>query len=55
MQPLGAGESVGMAATAALANAFYDATGIRIRTAPFTPPRVRAVRAAKGAGTAGVR
>ena len=27
---------------AALANAVYDATGVRLRTAPFTPERVRA-------------
>ena len=55
LQPRGAGEPVSMAATAALANAFYDATGVRMRTAPFTPERVRAVLASKGAGTAGVR
>ncbi len=54
LQPLGAGEPVSMAATAALANAFYDATGVRMRSAPFTPARVRAVLAAKGHGTVGV-
>jgi nicotinate dehydrogenase subunit B len=28
---------------AAIANAFFDATGVRIREAPMTPARVRAV------------
>jgi len=27
---------------AALANAIFDATGVRMRTAPFTPERVKA-------------
>jgi CO/xanthine dehydrogenase Mo-binding subunit len=27
---------------AALSNAIFDATGIRLRTAPFTPDRVKA-------------
>ena len=40
--------------TAAVANAFYDATGVRMRTAPMTPGRVRAALAAGGTGTAGV-
>jgi nicotinate dehydrogenase subunit B len=55
LQPLGAGEPVSMAATAAIANAFFDATGIRMRTAPLTSARVRAALAAHGQGTAGVR
>ena len=38
----GVGEPVAMAAAAAVANAFFDATGVRMRTAPFTPARVRA-------------
>ena len=42
LQPLGVGEPVSMAATAAIANAFFDATGVRMRQAPFTPPKVRA-------------
>jgi nicotinate dehydrogenase subunit B len=46
----GVGEPVAMAAAAAAANAFFDATGVRLRTAPFTPPRVRA--ALKAAGVA---
>ena len=49
-RPGGVGEPVAMAAAAAVANAFFDATGVRMRTAPFTPARVRA--ALKAAGTA---
>jgi nicotinate dehydrogenase subunit B len=51
---LGVGEPVAMVASAAVANAFFDATGVRMRTAPFTPARVRATLAAGGAGTAGL-
>ncbi len=40
--PLGAGEEVMAAAAAAIANAFFDATGRRMRTFPFTPERVLA-------------
>ena len=50
----GVGEPVAMAAAAAVANAFFDATGVRMRTAPFTPVRVRATLTAGGTGTAGV-
>jgi CO/xanthine dehydrogenase Mo-binding subunit len=49
----GVGEPVAMAAAAAVANAFFDATGVRLRTAPFTPARVRAALASSGARTAG--
>jgi CO/xanthine dehydrogenase Mo-binding subunit len=38
----GIGESGVVAVPAAIANAFFDATGVRMRTAPFTPARVRA-------------
>ena len=31
-----------LAIAAAIANAVFDATGVRIRRAPFTPERVRA-------------
>jgi nicotinate dehydrogenase subunit B len=48
--PQGVGEPVTAAAAAAVANAFFDATGVRMRTAPFTPPRIRA--ALKAAGVA---
>lgn len=39
----GAGEEVMAAAAAAIANAFYAATGKRMTTFPFTPARVMAV------------
>lgn len=38
----GVGEPTSMAIGAALANAFYDATGVRMRATPFTPERVLA-------------
>ena len=46
--PLGAGESPHPGIAPAIANAFFDATGVRIREAPMTPVRVRAVLAAAG-------
>jgi len=36
----GAGGKVMGAAGAAIANAFFDATGVRLRRRPFTPERV---------------
>jgi nicotinate dehydrogenase subunit B len=45
--PLGAGESSSVPGTAAIANAIFDATGVRFRQPPFTPEVVRA--ALKGA------
>ncbi len=39
---MGAGEEVMAAAAAAIANAFFDATGTRMETFPFTKPRVLA-------------
>lgn len=44
--PLGAGESASVPGPAAIANAIFDATGIRLREAPFTPERVKAALAA---------
>jgi nicotinate dehydrogenase subunit B len=38
----GAGEEVMAACAAAIANAFFDATGVRMRQYPFTPARVLA-------------
>jgi CO/xanthine dehydrogenase Mo-binding subunit len=38
----GSGESPTAPVAAAIANAFFDATGVRIRSAPMTPARVRA-------------
>jgi nicotinate dehydrogenase subunit B len=46
--PLGVGEPSTSPVTAAVANAFFDATGLRIREAPLTPARVRAVLKAGG-------
>jgi nicotinate dehydrogenase subunit B len=40
--PSGAGEEVMAAAAAAIANAFFDATGKRMTMFPFTPERVLA-------------
>ena len=39
---LGAGESSSVPGTAAIANAIFDATGVRFREPPFTPEVVRA-------------
>jgi CO/xanthine dehydrogenase Mo-binding subunit len=43
--PLGAGEAAATTVSAALANAVFDATGVRLRTVPFTPERVRTAMA----------
>lgn len=40
--PSGVGELSTMPTTAAVANAIFDATGVRLREAPFTPERVKA-------------
>ena len=40
--PLGVGESASVPSAAAIANAIFDATGVRFREPPFTPERVRA-------------
>jgi nicotinate dehydrogenase subunit B len=40
--PLGAGESASVPSAAAIANAVFDATGVRFRELPLTPERVRA-------------
>ena len=45
-QPLlGAGEAATAPVAAAVANAVFDATGVRLRTVPFTPARVKAALA----------
>jgi len=44
-QPVGAGEAAAAPVAAALANAIFDATGVRLRTVPFTPGRVKAALA----------
>ena len=40
--PLGAGEAASTPVPAALANAVFDATGVRLRDVPFRPERVKA-------------
>ena len=40
--PMGAGESASVPSAAAIANAIYDATGVRFREVPFTPERILA-------------
>jgi nicotinate dehydrogenase subunit B len=49
---LGSGESASVPGTAAIANAVFDATGVRLREVPFTPDRVKAAlnEAARMAG-----
>jgi CO/xanthine dehydrogenase Mo-binding subunit len=44
---LGAGEAGTVPVAAALGNAFFDATGVRLRRAPFTAERVKAALAPK--------
>jgi CO/xanthine dehydrogenase Mo-binding subunit len=39
---LGAGEASSAVVAATLGNAVFDATGVRLRTVPFTPERVKA-------------
>jgi CO/xanthine dehydrogenase Mo-binding subunit len=40
--PTGAGEATPRVVPAAVANAFFDATGVRVRRAPLTAERVKA-------------
>ena len=47
---LGVGESASVPGTAAIANAIFDATGVRLRNPPFTPEVVRAALAAAAGG-----
>ncbi len=41
-KPVGVGESSTAPVAAAVGNAVFDATGVRLRTVPFTPDRVKA-------------
>ena len=45
VMPTGAGEPTIRVIPAAVANAFFDATGVRLRKAPLTPERVKAALA----------
>jgi CO/xanthine dehydrogenase Mo-binding subunit len=49
LQPTGSGEPVLVPIAPAIANAFFDATGVRLREMPMTPARVRAALKAAGA------
>ena len=42
LPPNGAGECSMRPIAAAIGNAIYDATGVRLRQAPFTPERLKA-------------
>jgi CO/xanthine dehydrogenase Mo-binding subunit len=42
VKPTGAGEGSTRPTAAAIANAIYDATGVRLRRAPLTPARIKA-------------
>ena len=54
-QPLlGAGEAATAPVAAALANAIFDATGVRLRTVPFTRRRVKAALASDRKVTAAI-
>jgi nicotinate dehydrogenase subunit B len=44
--PLGVGEAASAPVPAALGNAVFDATGVRLRVVPFRPDRVKAALAA---------
>lgn len=44
----GAGEAATTPVAAAIGNAFFDATGVRLRTVPFTPERVKSALASMG-------
>jgi CO/xanthine dehydrogenase Mo-binding subunit len=48
--PTGSGEPPQVPLGAAVANAFYDATGVRLFQAPLTPARVRGALAGQGKG-----
>jgi nicotinate dehydrogenase subunit B len=50
--PLGVGESASVPSAAAIANAIFDATGVRFRELPFTPERIRAGLQEAGVATA---
>ncbi|WP_199138711.1 molybdopterin cofactor-binding domain-containing protein [Delftia sp. ASV31] len=50
--PMGAGESASVPSAAAVSNAVFDATGVRLREVPFTPARVLAALKAQAADAA---
>jgi len=48
LPPLGAGEAASAPVAGALANAIFDATGVRLRTVPFSAARVQAALKSSG-------
>jgi nicotinate dehydrogenase subunit B len=52
--PLGVGESASVPSAAAIANAIFDATGVRFRELPFTPERILAGLRGEQSHTQGV-
>ncbi|HKA73633.1 MAG TPA: molybdopterin cofactor-binding domain-containing protein, partial [Xanthobacteraceae bacterium] len=50
VEPSGAGEPSIRPVAAAIANAIFDATGVRIRRVPFSPERVKSSLAAAQSG-----
>ena len=55
LPPFGAGEASTVPVPAALANAVFDATGVRLRAVPFTPDRVKAALAGRPGSAAPAR
>jgi CO/xanthine dehydrogenase Mo-binding subunit len=52
-QPLlGAGEAATVPVAAAVSNAVFDATGVRLRSVPFTPEKMKAALTARAPGVA---
>jgi CO/xanthine dehydrogenase Mo-binding subunit len=47
VEAMGAGETAVTVAAAAIGNAIFDATGVRLRQVPFTPERVKAALSAR--------
>ena len=45
--PWGAGEPAATIVPSAISNAIFDAIGVRVRTVPFTPERVKAASGAR--------
>ena len=45
---MGAGETAITIVAAAVGNAIFDATGVRVREVPFTPERVKAALSGLG-------
>lgn len=52
-EAMGAGETAITIVAAAVGNAIFDATGVRIREVPFTPDRVKAALSRSGPGLPG--